>query len=286
LNRTLTVLLAVAALGWSATGVLFVAAEEVAVVFRFGAVIRTEKAGLRLRLPWPIESDERVAVTASRRAEPEPRRLITGDTNLVDLALAVEYVIADPVAYLTGLSDAAQAVSDQAMAAASELVATLEVDFLLTTGRATLEQGIKEHTQIRLDALNAGLRIRSVEVRELAPPPAVVDAFNDVSSARGDQETLALSADAYQSQVVPDARGQAARIHEESLARASVRTNQAQADISRFNALQAVYADSPEATRLALQHQALTEIGSRVEVVVAHAGTQFVLSAPAPVETP
>lgn len=286
MSRVLPLLVALVALGWAATGLMFVGADEVAVVYRFGAVSRTAGAGLSLRLPWPVASDERVAVLTSRSAEPGPRRLLTGDTNLVDLELAVQYVVADPVAFLTGLIDANETVADEALAAATEMVATLEVDVLLTTGRTALEQGIARRGQARLDALGAGVRLTSIEVRGLAPPPAVVDAFNDVSSARGDRETLALSADAYSSQVVPDARGQAARRHEEAHATASVRVSRAQGDIARFEALAAAHADAPWATRLELQVQALEGIGDRVELVVARPGTELVLPALAPAEAP
>ncbi len=280
MTRVLPALLVLGALAWSATGLMVVGPDEVAVVLRFGAVDRTAAAGLNFRAPWPIESDERIAFTASRQAEPGSRRLLTGDTNLVDLELAAQYVVGDPVAWVTGLADPDAAVAAETLAAATELVATLEVDVLLTTGRAALEQGIQQRAQARLDAVGAGVRLTSIEVRELAPPPAVVDAFNDVSSARGDRETLALSADAYASQVVPDARGQAARTVEEASAGSTVRTQAAQADIERFEVLSAAHADAPAITRLELQHQALETIGPRVEVVVARGGTEVELSLP------
>ncbi len=279
-------LVAVVALAWAATGVLVVGPDEVAVVFRFGEVVRTAEAGLGVRLPWPVGSDERVAVTVSRQSEPGSRRLLTGDTNLVDLELTVQYVVGDPVVFVTGLADVDQTVADVALAAATELVAALEVDVLLTTGRAALEQGIEQRAQARLDSLSAGVRLTSIEVRELAPPPAVVDAFNDVSSARGDRETLALSADAYSSQVVPDARGQAARKREEARASASRRTNQAKGDIHRFGVLSSAHAAAPKATRLELQHGALEEVGDRVELVVARPGTEWVFSEGEPREQP
>ena len=280
MTRGLPGLLALAALVWVMTGLMVVEPDEVAVITRFGAVDRTAQAGLGLRAPWPIEADERVFVTQSRQAAPGARRLLTGDTNLVDLELAVQYVVGDPVAWVTGLQDPDAAVAAEALAAATELIATLEVDVLLTTGRAALEQGIQRRAQLQLDAFEAGVRLTSIEVRELAPPPAVVDAFNDVSSARGDRETLALSADAYASQVVPDARGQASRTLEEAQGAATVRTQQAQADVARFVALAAVETAAPAATRLELQQRALEQIGPRVEVVVAHPGTEVVLPAP------
>ena len=265
---------------WLASGVLAVGPDEVAVVTRLGAVDRTVDAGLGYRLPWPLERDERVAVTAARRAEPGARRLLTGDTNLVDLELAVQFAVSDAVAFLTGPAEPERLVTDQVLSAATGLVSTLEVEGLLTTGRTALALGIERDAQARLDALSVGIAITSVEVLSLGPPPAVVDAFNDVSSARGDQETLALSAEGYRSEVLPSARGQAARRTEEARARASERIARAQAEVLRFESLARAHTDAPGATRLELQQWSLERIGGRVEVVVAQPGAEVVLPAP------
>ncbi len=286
MSRRLLGLIPLAALAWAVSGTLVVGPDEVAVIYRFGAVSRTAGAGLGYRLPGPLEWDERVVVTASRRTEPTVLRLLTGDTNVVDLEVAAKYVVVDPVAFSTSLQEPAGAVTDQTLAAATELVATMEVEELLTTGRAALERGIRGLAQRRLDALSAGLGLTSVEVLALTPPSPVLDAFNDVSSARGDKETLALSADAYASEVVPDARGHAARRVEEAHAAASERIAQAQADISRFQALASAHAEAAEATRLELRQRSLETIGGRVEIVVARPETVLVLPLPGDQEVP
>ena len=54
---------------------------------------------------WPIEQHEIVDVSEVRRAEPGPVCMLTGDTNLVDVDLIIQYRVSDPVAFQLGMAD-------------------------------------------------------------------------------------------------------------------------------------------------------------------------------------
>ncbi|MFT5686845.1 MAG: membrane protease subunit HflK, partial [Myxococcota bacterium] len=237
-------------LTWSS--VMFVDANEVAVVYRLGAVSRTANAGLSLRLPAPIEHDERVQVTEVRRVEPGQRILLTGDTNLVVVDLVAQYTVSDPVAFSINLRDPEPVIADILRGETAAQVSGMEVDVLLTTGRGALQQQIKAATQARLDALGVGVALDAVELRSLEPPDAVVAAFNDVSSARGDRDTMILAAQSYASRHIPDVRGQAARLGEEARADAADVVAEARADVGRFEGLVGEWRRDPEALRLGL----------------------------------
>jgi modulator of FtsH protease HflK len=245
---------------------------HVGLVLRFGAIERAAPSGLGLHLPWPIESHEVLDVTEVRRVETGSRRLLTGDTNLVDLDLVVQYTVRDPVQFVTGLDAPQEVVASTARSVATEVVASMDVDTLLTTGRASLQLQVADEVQKRLDGLDSGVLITGVEVRELAPPPAVVDAFNDVSSARGDRATLALAAESYASTVLPEARGQAALRVEQARAFSSQRVSTARGDVARFEAL--VDQDGP-ALRGRLHAETAKAIDAEVMVVSPH--TEVVL---------
>ncbi len=258
--------LGLALLAWAASGLFTVESGEVAVIWRFGAPERTATAGLGLRLPWPLETHSTVALSESRRVEPGSTRMLTGDTNLVDLDLVVQYSVSDPVQWLTATADPERITADVVVAAATAAVRSTDVDSLLTTGRAALQQRLAADAQARLDRLGAGVRVEAVEVRELAPPPAVLDAFNDVSSARGDRETLALAAEAYVSSVLPEARGQGARVREAARADAARRVRGAQGELSRFRAVEIAHRQSPGATTARLRADTLRRIGAQATV--------------------
>lgn len=268
---------AVVAVVYLLSGVFIVDTGDVAVVFRLGAVHRTAGAGPGVRLPWPLERHTIVSVSEVQRAEPGRTRMLTGDTNLIDLDLVVQLTVADPTLWLTGARDPKGDAAAVVTATATDVVASMDVDTLLTTGRAELQQRVRADAQAVLDAARSGARIDAVDIRELTPPPAVVDAFNDVSSARGDKETLALGAEAYASKRLPEARGRGAALRSEAQARAFSRVSEAQSDIARFEALRS----SPDlrAERARRRAATLSQIHQRATVLAVPAGTPVVLPA-------
>jgi membrane protease subunit HflK len=275
--RALRVFAALLAVGWLASGVMMVDAGQKALVYRFGAIQRVATAGLHPRLPWPIETDERINVTEVRRVELPRTRLLTADTNLVQLALVVQYTVGDPVAWTLSTADAQDVISGLVRAASMTSAAGMTVDVLLTTGRADLERQVLETCQAVIDARELGVRLVAVDVRELVPPDPVVDAFNDVSSARGDRETLALSAEAYASKLLPDVRGESAQAHEQARSSSAQRSAQARADVARFEQLLEAWRLDREGTRVELHAQALEAVAPHLRVVAAPEGTELVL---------
>ena len=271
--------LALLPLGWAASGVMLVETGDVAVVFRFGEVTRTQGAGIGTRLPWPIEHHEVVSVSEVRRVEPGRTRMLTGDTNLVDLDLVVQVTVSDPVAWLTATADPESEAAAIVTSIATEVVSTMDVDRLLTTGRAELQQRVLADAQAALTDMGSGARLDAIDIRELTPPPAVVDAFNDVSSARGDRETLALGAEAYTSKLLPEARGTAATSLARAQGRAAERVTGARADVSRFEATAQSPQRRAETTRL--RAEALARAGERAVVQVVPPGTIVTLPEPA-----
>ena len=247
---------------------------DVAVVYRFGAVDRTLGAGLGVRAPWPIEHHEVVGLSEVRRAEPGPVRMLTGDTNLVDVDLVIQYRVADPVLFQLGMADVEETLAGVVFAVTKDRVATMGVDVLLTTGRTELQQGAATSANALLSALSTGLRVDAVEVREITPPPDVLDAFKDVSSARGDRETLALAAEAYASKHLPQVRGSAAEELESAKAFAADRAAQASGDVSQFKELLQAKASAPEAIRAQLWFETARAVGEKVEVLPLAEGTE------------
>ena len=265
------------AMGWLATGVTMVDTGQKALVYRFGAITRVQGAGLHLRLPWPIETDERLNVTEVRRAELEPSRLLTADTNLVQLALVVQYTVGDPSAWTLATAEPEQVISGLVQAAAMSRAAAMTVDTLLTTGRADLERQVMQDCQQAVDERGLGVRLVAVDVRELVPPGPVVDAFNDVSSARGDRETLALSAEAYTSKLLPDVRGESAQLRERAHSTAAQRLAGAKADVARFQQLHQAWLVHRQATRVELHARALEAIAPHLRVISAPRDAELVL---------
>src|SRR3546814_15069086 len=66
--------------------------------------------------------------------------------------------------------------------------------------------------QASLEAYRTGLVVTEMNLPNARPPEEVKPAFDDVNSAQQDQDRLISEAQAYAAQVVPEARGQAARV--------------------------------------------------------------------------
>ena len=250
----------------TASSAVLVDSGDVAVVYRFGAIDRTLTAGLGLRAPWPIEKHEIVDVSEVRRVETGKVRMLTGDTNLIDVDLIIQYTISDPVAYQVGLSEPEATITSVVFGVTKDIIATMGVDVLLTTGRAQLQQEAEVAAQALLDHHKTGLRVAAVEVRELTPPPAVLDAFKDVSSARGDRDTLALAAEAYVSKRLPEVRGVATEKVESSKAYSAERHARASGDVVRFSQLLKAYRMSPQSTKAQLWTASVNRIGQKAEI--------------------
>src|SRR5437764_15344359 len=88
-------LLALAVAGYLMTGIFTVAADEQAVIRRFGRVAARLGPGLHYRLPWPVDRVDVVKTTAVMKTgvgfalpEGETRsvtgvEVLTGDTNII-----------------------------------------------------------------------------------------------------------------------------------------------------------------------------------------------------------
>lgn len=274
--------------GYLSTGVYSVAPGEAAVVRRFGSVIEPRvEPGLHYRLPWPIDRVDIVNVSNVRReqigmltpeeehAHPEPPsklQALSGDTNVVDVEVIVQYQVRDPADYLFNVKYAPyRTVRDALRAAVTELVTGLPVDALLTTGRQSLQQAIREETQKRLDQYRSGLAVVGIDLQKAFPPADVADAFTAVNTAREEKSRLINEARGYANSLIPEARGEAEIIGAEAQAYRSDVLARANGAAQAFEFLLAEYrknsaAYGEDVTRYRMYLETIEEIMSRVQV--------------------
>ena len=190
------------------TSVWTIGQDEQGVVTRFGRVQRIATSGIHFTMPWPFEVLERVKTTEVRtlslgigtgrlfsEAEDEPQWL-TGDTNICELRVVTQYVVDDPGAYLFQVADFGdgrsrdQLIEIATRAELTRLVARMEIDEVLSVGKAQLQLQTKSRVQELLDEVGLGVRLLAISVAEARPPTEVIAAFNDVASAESDRERL------------------------------------------------------------------------------------------------
>ncbi|HCR94820.1 MAG: FtsH protease activity modulator HflK [Oceanicaulis sp.] len=258
----------------TAASVYQVGPGEAGVVQRFGEYVRTTGAGLRVKLPYPIETVETVNVTEIRSitigTTPQEALMVTRDENIVDLSFTVQWQV-DPTRvrdYVFNVRDQramVQAVSESAM---REVVGTSDLQPIIGTGRGEVAQRAEEIIQDTLDLYEAGIQVVGLQLQESAPPEDVIAAFQDVISAEQDAEANALQATAYANRIVPEARGDAVRLLEEARGYRDQVVAEAQGQADRFNAIYDEYAQAPDVTRERMYLETMERVLGRSELLI------------------
>jgi modulator of FtsH protease HflK len=265
---------------WAATGVYQVDAAERAVVTRFGRYARTTEPGIGLHIPWPIES-RRIINVGSIETFNDQTRMLTLDENLVDLNIAVQYRRADPIAFSFNVRDPEETLGEVSESAIREIIGRSRLDFVLEEGRQEITAKTKELVQRTLDIYKTGIEVTSVSLVGVSVPEQVQTSQRDAIKAREDKERLALEAQAYSNDILPKARGSAARQLEESLAYKARIVADAQGEAERFSKLLAAYERAPAITRQRLYYETIEDVLSKTnKVLVDTKGTGNMLYLP------
>lgn len=277
------------------SGIYIVKPGEAAVVERFGKVINPKVTeGLHYRLPWPFEKQTNVNIAQIRRegvglteAEPEhplhieqPAKLqvLSGDTNIIDYEVIIEYQVSDPVAYLFRTNyPSYQLVRDAVRAAVTRISGTTSVDDILTAKRQTILNNLRSETQKLLNDYASGLTVVNVNFQKAYPPDEVADAFRDVSSAREDKAKAINEADGYKNSIIPEARGLAQKTLTEASSSAKAQINEASGSAVAFNGILAQYQTNSgiygtEVTRFRLYLERMEKVFPRVQTYVVKPG--------------
>ena len=253
---------------WALTGFYQVDAAERGVVTRFGNYVATTTSGLKWHIPWPIEARQIVNVESIEGVQ-EQTRMLTSDENLVDINLAVQYRRADPVAYAFNVRDPDQTLKEVAESAIREIVGRSRLDFVLEEGRQEITAKTKELIQRTLESYKTGIEVTTVNLQGVGVPEQVQSSQRDAIKAREDKERLALEAQAYSNDILPKAKGSAARQVEDASAYRARIVADAEGEAERFAKLLQSYERAPGVTRQRLYYETLEEVlGSTNKVLV------------------
>ncbi|MEL6869889.1 MAG: FtsH protease activity modulator HflK [Pseudomonadota bacterium] len=255
----LLVVLVIGLVFWLTTGFYRVDQAERGLELRFGEYVGDTGPGLHWHLPYPIETVEKVNASVIDRFEQEIQ-MLTADENFVVINLAVQYRRRSPEDFQFNVRDPIATVSDVSESAIREAVGKHPADFTLLGNRAEVAELTKQLIQSALDAYEAGIEVTAVNLQKVDFPRPVQDAVQDAVKAREDKEQAKLSAQTYENQIIPEARGEAARQLQNAEAYKQRVINDASGEAARFTALLKEYAAAPEVTRERLYIDALEEV--------------------------
>lgn len=228
------------------------------VVLRYGQFNRVMTPGPNLKWPWPIESVTKVETTTVRSASDQVR-MLTNDENIVLVDFGVQYVVADPRLFLFGDRDPEGTLKLAAEGAIREVIGSSKMDDVLI-GKTGLAARARALLQTSLDDYHTGLSVTEFNLSKARPPQEVKDAFDDASKAMQDKQKLVNEAQAYASQIVPVARGNAARVRTEAEGYKAAVSDAATGNAQRFSLLDAQYRKAPEVTRKRLYLETMQDV--------------------------
>lgn len=270
---------------WLASGFYIVDASQRGVVLQFGSFKETTDPGLRWRFPYPIQSHELVNLTGVRTLEIGYRGsernkvlkealMLTDDENIVNIQFAVQYILKDPVEYLFNNRHPDDAVMGAAETAVREMVGKSKMDFVLYEGREQIAAQAAKLMQDILDRYKSGILISKVTMQNAQPPEQVQSAFDDAVKAGQDRERQKNEGQAYANDVIPKAKGTAARLLEEANGYKQRVIASAEGDASRFHQIYVEYAKAPEVTRQRMYLDTMQQIFSNTSKVMIDAKGQ------------
>jgi len=240
------------------------------VVLRFGQFSRVMTPGPNIKWPWPIESVTKIETTTVRSASDQVR-MLTNDENIVLVDFGVQYVVVDPRLFLFGDRDPENALKLAGESAIREVIGNSKMDDVLI-GKTDLATRARKRLQESLNDYHTGLLVSEFNLSKARPPQEVKDAFDDASKAMQDKQKLVNEAQAYASQIVPVARGDAARVRTEAEGYKSAVSDVASGDAQRFSLLAEQYRKAPEVTRKRLYLDTMQAVLAASQKVVSGKG--------------
>jgi membrane protease subunit HflK len=252
---------------WALTGFYTVDQAERAIILRFGKYSETTQSGLNWRWPRPIEREYIVNI---ERIEgfPHATRMLTADENIVEIKLDVQFRRTDPKQYLFNVRDPDTTLHEVSESAIRDTIGRSTLEDVLESGRQKIAADTKELIQSTLNFYKVGIEVTSVNLPDVKVPEQVRTAQEDAIKAGKDKERFASAAQTYANDILPVARGDAARAVQDAQAYRSRKIADSEGEATRFSKLLAEYERAPAVTRQRLYLETLETVLSKSKKVV------------------
>ena len=280
-------------LAWLIFGgpVYMVGPDEEGVVQTFGKYSYSTSPGLHFKLPWPIQTVKLPRVTEVKRLEigfrtitlgPPARyhdvtndarmlkeaQMLTGDENVINSSMIVQFKIRDAVAYLFNVKNPDATIHDLAEAAERQIIGNRPIDDVLTVGKTEIQLEIAEKIQAMADLYGIGVYIIAAQLQDVKAPREVAAAFTDVATAKEDRNRIINTSRGYQNEQIPKARGQAAQLLRQAEGYERERIARSEGDVARFLALAKEYKKAPSITKERLYLETMKSVLPRFNKVI------------------
>jgi modulator of FtsH protease HflK len=268
---------------WVLSGVYLVNPDQQAVETMFGKVVAPRVLpGLHYAWPWPIESVTKLKVRQLQRlvvggdlpdsvlgrTQPLASQFISGDQNIINMRVVVQYSVGIPADYLFKMQDVGKAVGAAVEAEMARRIAHRPVDAVLTTEKAAIQEEVRAAAQKRINDYNAGVQLSTINIESVTPPPEAADSFRDVASARADAERVVNESQGYANDLIPKSRGEAQQMKEAAEGFKQKKINEASGDAARFTQVAAEYAKAAQVTSERLYVETMEQILPKIRKLI------------------
>ena len=236
---------------WLASGFYQIEPYQQGLVLRFGEWVRTSEQGIHYHIPAPFEKVIILDVTSVRRLEiglndPNESHMLTGDRNIVDVKVVVQWSIKDAEKYVFNVESPKTAIKAATESALREVVGKTPIDTTITSGRSEIQLKTKEYVQKILDSYQSGIHVSEVNLAEVNPPSEVIESFRAVEKAEAYQKQVINQAESYRNNIVPKARGEASQITQAATGYREASIAKAKGDVAYFDALSVEHRRNPK----------------------------------------
>lgn len=262
-----------------AQGIYVVKKEQLAVVTRFGEVIKEDvQPGWHYCLPIVdrahIRKVERIEIHRIMTSENGLANfsVLSGDLNLLEISIAVQYRIDNLREFLFASTDPIEVTT---MLVRDELVKILAINFIdliLTLNRNLIQDHMLAEVAMLLEEHNIGIEVLALDIVDVNPIEETRAAFRDVSDAVAERKQVISNANRERERLLARTRGQAEALLQDARARGHERVAQSGSAAEAFSALLRQYREQPSQTAITRYWQRMRSIFADASLAAVNPG--------------
>lgn len=259
------------------SSIFFTNVKDIGFVETFGYPTKITTTGMHFKIPFVSKkyiydgTTQGLAIgysTDTNESVVEDSLMITKDLNFVNIDFYIEYKITDPIAFKYGSSDPIGILKNVASSAIRNTVGVYDIDPVLTTGKAEIQNLVYQDIIKELEKHPIGISVLNVSIQDSEPPKEVQEAFKAVETARQEAEDTINAATEYTNTQLPNAQAKAQEILQKAEATKVERINEAYQEVANFNALYNEYIQNPPLVKERIYYEAIEEVIPNLEIII------------------
>lgn len=220
------------------SGFYIIKKEEQGVRLRFGKVVEAVvEPGVHYRLPFienvHIRKAKRVFRTLiSGESQTTHLTLLSGDTNLLEVDISIQYRIDNLRNFLFTVSDPNTLMLTLAREELINIVSQNFIDLIMTSNRNIIQNRLFNEVTRQLKSLDIGIELVALNIVNIRPIEETLAAFRDVNDSISERMQAISNANLRKEKLIAHTRGQAEALILDARAKARERKAQAQGSAS------------------------------------------------------